>query len=183
MIKPEQLFRQAKPTDAGQSTLDRPLDHLMACHRRIEDRLDTLQRAGDHLGTRLAEALGAVHSSLRFFDSNGVLHTEDEEQSVFPRLRPRLRDQDRDYVASLEQQHDEADALYAELKEIVGKLDAGAADARLIERYQATVSRLASLYREHIASEDDALVRLGREHFTEDELRQISAEMKRRRGL
>ncbi len=183
MIKPEQLFRRAPSAEAGQSTLERPLDHLLACHRRIEDRLDTLQRAGDHLGTRLTEALDAVHSALRFFDSNGVLHTEDEEQSVFPRLLPRLKDSDRDYIGSLEQQHDEADGLYAELKQIIGKLEAGETGDGLIESYRVTVQRLAGLYQTHIASEDDALMRLGREYLTPDELLQISAEMKRRRGL
>ena len=55
MIKPEALF---KPV-LERSSLDRPLDHLMACHRRIEERLEVMERAAAHLGDLRAEALAA----------------------------------------------------------------------------------------------------------------------------
>ena len=61
-----------------------PIEHLLACHRRIEDRLAILERAGEHLEDRPEESLLAISNSLRFLDTSGVLHTVDEEESVFP---------------------------------------------------------------------------------------------------
>src|SRR5579883_1576389 len=102
------------------ATIDRPIEHLTACHRRIEDRLATLERAGELLEspdeTAKAEAMQAITSAIRFLDSSGVMHTVDEESSLFPRLLPRLDSGERDYVESLERQHREVDQAYAELK-------------------------------------------------------------------
>lgn len=69
------------------STPDAPLEHLMACHRRIEERLATFERAGEALVERREEALKAIRSAFAFMESNGAMRTWDEEESVFPRLR------------------------------------------------------------------------------------------------
>ncbi|HVP49545.1 MAG TPA: hemerythrin domain-containing protein, partial [Bryobacteraceae bacterium] len=116
MITPDQLLRPVSQ-ETG-STLDRPLEHLTACHRRIEQRLDTLERAAAHLTDKRSEALEAVEACFRFFESSGILHTADEEESVFPRLQPRLNDAEQKFIVQLEDQHREADRLYAELKAI-----------------------------------------------------------------
>ncbi len=163
-------------------TLDRPLEHLMACHRRIEDRLETLVRAGSHLETRAGEALEAVRGAFRFLDSNGVLHTEDEEQSVFPRLRGHLAEEEARYLERLEAEHDEADRTYAKLKQIASELGRGVTP-ELAERYRETAATMQALYARHIASEDETLIALGRRALSEGELAAIAAEMKRRRGL
>jgi hypothetical protein len=62
------------------TTIDTPLEHLSACHRRIEDRLATLGRAADHLGKSPDEALEAIRKSLKFLESNGA-PTMDQEAS------------------------------------------------------------------------------------------------------
>jgi hypothetical protein len=72
------------------ATLDQPLEHLTACHRRIEQRLDTLERVVPFLRTRRDEALQAIRNAFAFLDGSGVRHTQDEEGSIFPRLRDRL---------------------------------------------------------------------------------------------
>ena len=61
------------------ATIDTPLEHLMACHRRIEERLTTLERAGERLREDRPAALEAILRSILFLDSSGVLHTRDEE--------------------------------------------------------------------------------------------------------
>jgi hemerythrin-like domain-containing protein len=174
----------APPKQSERQTLDRPLDHLVACHRRIEDRLATLERLTPHFRERREEALQALRSCLRFFDSNGVWHTEDEELSLFPRLAPLLSEEERGYVAGLERQHDVAEAAYAELKEVAETLESepSASDASA-SKYAAAVTRLAGLYRAHITSEDARLVEIGRKYLSEESLAGISLEMKRRRGL
>ena len=65
---------------APANTLDSPVEHLLACHRRIEQKLETLARAVE---ANHDEALARV---FHFFDTNGLLHTQDEEESIFPRL-------------------------------------------------------------------------------------------------
>src|SRR5689334_840774 len=94
-----------------------PLEHLLACHRRIENRLATLERAGEHLEDRTGEPLIAISNSLRFMDTSGVLHTVDEEQSVFPRLRSSLSPEEIAYLDGLESQHRQVDEVYTSLKQ------------------------------------------------------------------
>ena len=177
MITPEQLLAKREPGD----TLDRPLEHLVACHRRIEERLATLELAADHFSLRRQEALDAAASCFRFFDSNGAWHTEDEERSLFPRMRTRLSAEELAYLETLEQQHDEAEALYAEVKAHAGGVSAGIDGSEA--RYRETVQKLAAIYRAHIASEDEMLTALGRRVLDDAALRLISIEMKQRRGL
>ncbi len=169
MIKPEALFAGA----ARRSSLDEPLEHLMACHRRIEERLETLERAAAHLEDRTEEALGAFRSAFAFLDTSGALHTADEEESLFPRLMAALERGERAYLAGLEHDHTEAHRIYTELKL---SLDRPAQARHLVDR-------LCALYRAHIASEDDVLQEYARVHLSAEQLAEIGREMKGRRGL
>src|SRR5947208_5826795 len=90
------------------ATLDQPIEHLVACHRRIEQRLATLERAAGELDGRENAARDAIAAAIRFMDTNGAWHTEDEEMSLFPRLRPYLTPDELAFVDSLEAQHREA---------------------------------------------------------------------------
>jgi hemerythrin-like domain-containing protein len=182
VIKLEQLTNQKDRPVEGVSTLDRPLDHLVACHRRIEDRLETLERVAAHFESKRAEAIEALGACLKFFDSSGALHTADEEQSVFPRMRSGLSGAEVEFLAHLEEQHREADGLFAEIKSMARELEAGA-EAGLTVRFRGVVARLAELYRAHMAAEDQTLIGLGRRVLAEDELRAISREMKERREI
>lgn len=164
-------------------TVDRPIEHLAACHRRIEDRLTTLERAGEWLVSpaetgkdeiRKAEAIQAIASAVRFLDSSGAMHTVDEETSLFPRLLPRLDPDERNYVESLERQHREVDQAYAELK---AAISAGKPD-----RYRLAVACVARLYRDHIASEDRVLMAIANRHLSSADLEAIAAEMRARRA-
>lgn len=161
------------------STLDWPLEHLMACHRRIEQRLATLERVADFLEDSPRQALLALAACFDFFESSGAAHTADEEQSVFPRLRP-LAGQ---FLDQLEGQHREAGRLYAALKEIAAELESKPAGPELMARYRNISTRLCELYRAHMAAEDRTLVEFGKQVLNDTDLRQISSEMKQRRGL
>ena len=108
---------------APSATIDSPIEHLMACHRRIEQRLDTLIKAAGHIGKDRLAALAAIASNLHFLDTSGALHTEDEEASLFPRLRPKLSATEIAFVDSLEAQHAEAESIFSELKRLAVELD------------------------------------------------------------
>jgi len=173
MFTLDRLKRGSLAADAA-STLDHPLEHLVACHARIEERLAILERAGEYLDAKPEEAQQALESVFRYFETSGVMHTADEEESVFPRLAGRLSEEEREYVATLEEQHREAEELYVRLQ--------GGPQGDLAE-FREVVTRFCRLYREHIASENERLIGVGKKLLTSAELDSISAEMKRRRGL
>ncbi len=183
MYTVERLLRVSRGEESARTTIDYPLEHLVACHRRIEERLDMLQRAGVHLSDRPADALDAIDAAFRYFDSSGVMHTADEERSLFPRLRPRLLPEELEMIAQLDQEHREADAIYAQLKAVAARLRKNPRDAALGEEYRGLANRLAELYLSHIAFEDRELIRVAKRDLTRDELDAISREMKQRRSV
>lgn len=144
------------------NTLDAPIEHLLACHRRIEQKLDLLLRAVDAPGDEIARVF-------HFFDTNGLLHTQDEEESIFPRLAPRVSASETALLDSLHAEHESIEALYA-------RVAAG-------DHSMDTVRELVARYHAHIAREDSELVSVMRRCLDEDDLRAISQEMKQRRGL
>lgn len=163
------------------ATLDTPIEHLMACHRRIEQRLDTLVNAAFHVENDRPAALEAIAKSLHFLDTSGVLHTEDEESSLFPRLRPKLSVAEIAFIDSLESQHDEAEALCARLKQLASDLTQAIEPSPLLGRYRDCAERLRDLYRKHIRVEDELLTALAKRSLEEGELMEISREMRERR--
>lgn len=153
------------------ATLDRPLQHLLACHRRIEQRLETLLRAASAIESDPEEARRAIANVLRFLTTNGVWHTEDEELSLFPRLRAHgLATEDDGFLRELEAQHERVESVVERLRE--------ATPAELAARAQDAVRS----YREHIAFEESRLLEVAHA-LSEADLAAISAEMKARRGL
>ncbi len=174
-----------KPGLEAKPTLHRPADHLLACHRRIEERLDILERAAFQLPNRREEALMAMGNVFRFFESNGTWHTADEEESIFPRLRGRLEDSEVQLLNALEMEHRQVEVLYADVKDFYMELvtlPIGPAEA-MIEPLQNSIMRLHELYRNHIAAEEATFVPLVRERLDTDQLATISVEMRLRRGL
>ena len=175
MFTADRLKRGKIAADAS-STLDHPLEHLVACHSRIEERLAVLERAADALDTQPEAARQALESVFRYFETSGANHTADEEESIFPRISDRLTDEERAYLEHLEAQHREADELYFRVKQV--PLPGVAAG-----EYRSAVTRFCELYRQHISSENDRLIGIGKRLLTAPELESVSSEMRRRRGL
>jgi len=143
-------------------TLSAPIEHLLACHRRIEQKLDLLLRAIESPGDELSRVF-------HFFDTNGMLHTQDEEESIFPRLAPRVSASETALLNALHSEHESIEALYA-------RVAAG-------DRTAEAVRELVDRYHAHIAREDAELVAVMQRCLDADDLRAISQEMKQRRGL
>ncbi|MDO8989729.1 MAG: hemerythrin domain-containing protein [Sideroxyarcus sp.] len=76
------------PQEAAPS-FDQPLDMLHACHGKIMRQCDTLQKLAIHLVSQGCDqqARQAAQDILRYFDSAGQFHHQDEEEDVFPALR------------------------------------------------------------------------------------------------
>ncbi len=164
------------------ATIDSPVEHLTACHRRIEERLETLVRAADYLEGAQTSALAAITKSLAFLDSSGALHTQDEENSLFPRLRMKLSGEQIAFLDSLESQHIKADAILARLKQLVEEIaNQEPVSGALIGEYRECAAELRSLYAAHIQSEDTVFTAMAKAALNESELAEISLEMRERR--
>ena len=159
-----------------------PIEHLHACHRRIEERLNTLERVAPHLLTRTDEALAALQAVFWFFDSSGVTHTADEEESFFPRLAGKLTPEESGFLEALELEHSRAEAIYDELKCCVAEFEKPPTEEDQ-KQYAELAGALCSLYRQHIRNEDARFAGLAARALTPDDLDAISKEMRQRRGL
>lgn len=165
-----------------QPEVDSPVAHLQACHRRIEERLQTLERAGVHLLDRTEEARQAIQTVFWFFDSSGANHTADEEESFFPRLTLRCTPEERQYLAVLQEEHARADRIYDRLKLIVAGMGHPPTAAEQVA-YLDSARELAALYRQHIHREDARFPEIAERTLNGEDLAAIHAEMKQRRGL
>jgi hemerythrin-like domain-containing protein len=163
-------------------TLDTPIDHLNACHRRIEERLQTLERVGPHLADRTAEALTALQAVFWFFDSSGATHTADEEESFFPRIAPHLTPEEQQFLNDLQLEHARAEAIYDELKCHVAAIASPPTETDVV-RFNSLAAELCSLYRQHIQNEDARFPAIAARTLSANDLDAISKEMKVRRGL
>lgn len=172
MISVDQLTR---PTPA-RVTAEHPLDHLVACHQRVEDRLVILERAASQLNDQPRAAREVLHAVFRFFETAGVLHTRDEEESVFPRLMLHVNLAERSYLANLTIQHREAEEVYSLLQ------DEPPVGSDLTE-YLAMVHRFCALYRAHIASENEHLIDAARRLLSPEEIDEVGDEMRERRHI
>jgi hemerythrin-like domain-containing protein len=164
-------------TGSGKSahaTLDQPLEHLVACHGRIQDLVAALERAAELSADRPAEARETIAAVFRYFETSGVLHTRDEEESVFPRLLGHVAADEKEFLDSLEAQHREAEKLYQLLRQVP---EAG----ENLDGYSPLVKRFCTLYREHIAAENDRLIAAGRRILSPEDLAAVSSEMRARR--
>jgi len=172
----------------GQPGFDRPLDLMSDCHRRIESFLALFGRVLDRYASRDLDEEGAnaLRTAQRYFREGAPRHTEDEEHSLFPRLRELERDDLRELLEAadrLERQHDEAELLHASVDARVDRwLDAGRLSSADAEAMAADLEELDRLYTEHIAFEDKVLFPAAARVLGADALRRIGEEMAARRG-
>jgi hemerythrin-like domain-containing protein len=176
--------------DAGVAITD-PLRHLVACHDRIEEQLQILEKAiplvRSDSETKRREARESLDKALAFLDAMGYLHTQDEEESVFPRLLAASGD-DRSVLTELttmlESQHREKEAIFAKLAATVEGFPASPAppSAEQASRFEGLVSNLVDLYRVHIMVENQRLISLAEDHLKQAELSEMLREFLDRRS-
>ena len=180
----------ASAVDAG-VTISDPLRHLVVCHDRIEEHLQILESVIPRLRSdseqKRQEAREALDKALRFLDAMGHLHTQDEEESVFPRLLANSGDERSvvtELTTMLESQHREKESVFAKLAAHVGAFPAAPLppSPEQATRFEGLVSHLVDLYRPHIMVENQRLISLAEDHLRESDLGQILQEMRARRS-
>ncbi len=156
-----------------------PLGLLSACHDRILQHCDLLERLLEHLDDKGSddEARQAAAAILRYFDTAGRLHHQDEEQDLFPRLvRTSLKMAE--LIHELRQEHERLDRLWDPLSASLQRLQDIDLNAL---RGQAEAFIEAS--REHVRRENGELLSVARHLLSEKEQRRIGEAMAERRDV
>jgi hemerythrin-like domain-containing protein len=173
----------AKP----EANFNEPFGLLRDCHRRVEMFLNALVRVADQAqGHSLtSEQAQALERALRYFREAAPKHTADEEESLFPRLR---QHNDVDSVAliaraeSLERDHRSA-SLHHDTADHLGRiwLEKNKLEATQFRSFQAAVTALAEMYKQHIAVEDNEVFPVAEKLLNRQEKLEIGREMEQRR--
>jgi hemerythrin-like domain-containing protein len=166
-----------------------PIGALVHCHRMIDRQLALLEEGCRMLREGRADALGPALDRLgaakSHFAGPGDRHTQDEELSLFPRLRAReqaLGARTIDLLEALEAEHRIAETIHADFREHVDVLRRdGVLSTEETEQLGICVSALAALYRTHMRFEDEVLFPAAARVLEPGELLAVSAEMLGRR--
>jgi hemerythrin-like domain-containing protein len=166
-----------------------PLGVLSDCHRRVEHFLHllitvTAQARG---GALSAEQRDALEVALRYFDEAAPKHTDDEEESLFPRLRASRHPQAPEALAivdALAQDHEVAQRHHAQVATLAHRwLTHGSLPAAAARELATRLDALAVLYRRHISVEDGELIPLARGILDAADIAAFGREMAARRGI
>ena len=164
-------------------SFDEPLEMLAACHERIEHTLATLERLARHLNSagNDAEARAAAQAVLRYFDTSGALHHQDEDDDLFPLLRERAGELGRSEISAvieeLEREHHTMQAQWQRLRESLVRVNGGGSSID-----PEDVTRFAWLYRRHMEREGAAVMPFARETLRDDERAALGRRMAGRRS-
>lgn len=159
-------------------TFDEPLEMLHACHGKILKQCDTLEKLSAHLHDHGCDtqARQAAQGILRYFDTAGQLHHQDEEENLFPALRSAA--DTAQLLQRLLGEHVVMLAAWAELRAVLQQL----AEGVNVPLSAALTERFTRSYREHIAVEETELLPLAARLLNSEQLRLIGMRMAARRG-
>lgn len=163
---------------------DDPLGVLRACHHRIAERLDLLERLPEYVQAHGADtaAQSAAQRVLNYFERAAAHHHADEEENLFPMLREargRPGWDDR-VLAALEQLEAEHQRLAWHWAQVQPSLVALARGKRgPLPRIEA----LIQAYHAHMEVEDDVIFPLAARLLGPAELQRLGSAMQKRRGL
>lgn len=165
-----------------------PIGILRQGHRGIEASVATLIHLnGPEYGATLNEGdRESLQAALRYLRETAPIHTADEEETLFPRLRRQQLNRALPALArieSLEEEHVCADRSHADI-DLLGRiwLRRGALPSDEASRMSKLTRRLRDLYRHHIAIEEDEIFPAV-STFAASTIREIADEMAARRKV
>lgn len=168
-----------------EASFELPLVMLSACHGRIQQQCQTLQRLLPHLALHGADAAArsAAAAVLRYFDSAAVHHHADEECDLFPALIDSMARSDahclRELIARLTREHRELESLWQALRTPLQRVAAGQASDLDPAQVQAWIDR----YTCHIECEESELLPMAARLIGAAELDRVGRAMRQRRGI
>jgi hemerythrin-like domain-containing protein len=160
---------------------DDPLEMLQACHGRITAQCDTLQRLVAHLQIQGndEQAGQAARAILRYFDTAGQYHHQDEEQDLFPAL---LASSDPSAAAHIERllgEHTQMNDAWRALRPLLLAIAEDHADTL----DSGVAAHFIDCYARHIVFENGTLLPLAQTLLDDAALQRIGRNMAARRGV
>lgn len=162
-------------------TFDDPLEMLRACHGRIEAQCVTLNKLVVHLSSQGndEQAKQAARAILRYFDTAGQYHHQDEEKDIFPQLIATHHEIATALVTRLLLEHQGLEAAWRNLRPLlmaIVEAQADTLDAHIAQHF-------TDVYARHIEIENEKLLPLAATLLNEAQLRAIGQSMAERRGV
>jgi len=160
---------------------DTPLELLRACHARISDQCTTLRKLLQHLKNHSCDvqAQQAAQAILRYFDTAGKLHHQDEEMDLFPHLLASGDAEARELVYRLRNEHRSMDEVWLFLRQQLVDISKGVS-ATLDPN---TVARFSLEYGNHITLENMQLLPLSAQLLSKQQLAELGEKMASRRRV
>lgn len=158
-----------------------PFARLESTHRRLEERLRDLAMAVTDLldPHRRTEALEVIRETAGFFDRGAVRHTDDEDQTLFPRL---VGSGELEAVLTrLREEHEQHRAIEGRLRGLIEGWPSSGPDAGGQSKLADLSAQLASVYREHIRREETELFPVARRILSPEVIAEMGREMIERR--
>jgi len=164
-------------------SFDHPLEMLHACHGKIQRQLSTLQKLVTYLPAHGCDqqVQQAAQGILRYFDTAGQFHHQDEEENLFPTLLALTVPDQAQVKALIERllaQHVVMFATWSDVRAVVAKLAEGV-NTPLPE---ALVEKLTDSYTRHIALEEAELLPLSARLLSPQQIMALGKCMAERRG-
>lgn len=162
-----------------------PLEMLAACHERIRHQCATLLRLPAHLASHGVDdnARTAAANIVRYFDTAGKHHHQDEEEDLFPALIESMAGSDavclHELTEGLQADHQLLDKGWLSLRETLMTIAQGDNASLSPQTVEAWVAR----HEQHIQREEDVLLPMAARLLSETALEHIGRAMCARRGL
>lgn len=159
-------------------SFDDPLAVLRACHERMLEHCDLLERVIAHVADKGPdmEASSAAAKVYRYFSSAAKHHHEDEEQDLFPKMAQQSM-KIADLVFGLRKEHERLDALWAALAPALRKVQ----DIEGNHDFAQQAAEFCQLTRAHVQKENHDFLPLVGHIMSDKQLKEIGQEMEKRR--
>lgn len=159
-----------------------PFEQLERSHRRLEERLEDLRAIAREARGASAD-VDAIKDVAGFFARAVRRHEDDEESSLFPRLRGAGAEAGIGALLDrLALEHREHLVLHERLDAAIVTLDRVADDAAAIAELGVVAEALTAAYRSHIEAEEQTLFPAARAALDDASRAGMSREMQDRRG-
>jgi len=161
-------------------SFDDPLEMLLTCHERIRTQCATLSKLVLHLPQHGcdAQAQQAAVAILRYFDSAGQHHHQDEELDLFPLLLATENETAQTLIAKLLADHQIMNAAWQQLRPLL----LGVAENSASQLDASVAQHFIDVYDSHIEIENTQLLPLANTFLTTDQLESLGIKMAARRG-
>jgi hemerythrin-like domain-containing protein len=158
-----------------------PLDMLHACHDRIMDQCATLQKLMQHLPMHGCDtqAQQAAQAILRYFDTAGQFHHQDEEVDLFPLLSACSNPDADKLMQQLLAEHQSMDAMWGNLRSQLQEI----ADGKTANLERKIVADFSLAYGRHVMLENMKLLPLAAKLLDDEQLQVMGKNMAHRRGV